>query len=106
MIDVQERRPSLIVGYKDDALFVRTALVSSFAGLVSMEMVAPDQLSTKKLTDYSSVILCNALPLTGQAIGSVEGYVKAGGLLIVFRDRRPHPRITRRGRVCQGFPRP
>ena len=84
LIDVQERRPSLIVGYKDDALFVRTALVSSFAGLVSMEMVAPDQLTTKKLTDYSSVILCNALPLTGQAIGSVEGYVKAGGLLIVF----------------------
>ncbi len=91
LIDVQERRPSLIVGSATDTLFVRTALVSGFAGLVSMEIVAPDQLSGKKLTDYSSVILCNALPLTGQAIGSVEGYVKAGGLLIVFPGTKAVP---------------
>ena len=104
LIDVQDRRPSLIVGYKDDALFVRTALVSSFAGLVSMEMVAPDQLSGKKLTDYSSVILCNALPLTGQAIGSVEGYVKAGGLLIVFPGSKATPEDYKAWACLPGVP--
>lgn len=104
LIDVQERRPSLIVGSASDTLFVRTALVSNFSGLVAMETVSPDQLSGKKLTDYSSVILCNALPLSGQAIGLVESYVKAGGLLIVFPGTKATPEDYKAWVCLPGIP--
>ncbi len=84
LIRVQEPMPVLVVGGEEETLFLRTALRTGLGRPNALETVAPEQISEKTLSRYSSVILCNALPLFGQAITLIENYVKAGGVLLLF----------------------
>jgi hypothetical protein len=84
LVRVQEQMPSLVVGAENETLFLRTALRTGFGSANAVEAVTPEHLTDKPLSKYSSVILCNALPLFGQSITALEAYVKAGGILIVF----------------------
>ncbi|RFC46264.1 MAG: Aerotolerance regulator N-terminal/von Willebrand factor type A domain-containing protein [Verrucomicrobia bacterium] len=84
LVKVQEQMPSLIVGSESETLFLRTALRTGFGGENSIEATTPERMTEKPLSRYASVVLCNALPLFGQAISAVESYVKSGGVLVVF----------------------
>lgn len=85
LIRVEERRPTLVVGGTEDTLFVRTALRTA-AGRdgAAPELVSPEELADEPLGAYDCVILCNALPLTGQAIGALEDFVRRGRMLMIF----------------------
>jgi hypothetical protein len=84
LIRIQEPMPSLVVGVESETLFLRTALRTGFGNANAIEFITPDRLSEKPLSRYSSVILCNALPLFGQSITAIEAYIKAGGVLVLF----------------------
>lgn len=88
LIRVRERLPALCVGTPDDAFFIKTAL-SVGVGVedvspVDVKSIVPGELAGENLSAYSCVFLCNVLPLAGQAIGLLERYVAAGGLLVLF----------------------
>ena len=85
LIRVEEQRPTLCAGTPADSLFVRTALRTA-AGKEGTPpgLIPPDQLAGEPLDRYACVILCNALPLSGQAIGALEQFVRNGGLLVIF----------------------
>ena len=84
LIRVQDQMPSLVIGSEGDTLFVRTALRTGFGRVSAVATMTPEAITEKPLSPYACVFLCNALPLSGQAITAVEDYVKSGGLLIVF----------------------
>lgn len=90
LVRVRERLPFLCVGSEEDTLFLRTALRSAITGGDSAgpERIDADALAGRTLHDLSAIFLCNALPLSGQALAAVEEYVRAGGLLIVFPGDR------------------
>lgn len=85
LIRVEERKPTLVVGSADDTLFIRTALRTA-AGRngEAPKLIAPDQVTEVALDQYACVILCNALPMSGQAIGALEDFVRMGRMLVVF----------------------
>jgi hypothetical protein len=85
LVRVADELPSLCVGSQEDTLFVRTALqVGAGDGSTPVRTVPPDRLSSERLGDYACVILCNALPVSGQALTAIEQYVRDGGLLVIF----------------------
>jgi hypothetical protein len=84
LVRVQEQMPSLIVGNDAETLFLRTALRTGYGNENAIESITPNKITEKPLSRYSSVFLCDALPLFGQAIGALETYVKAGGVLVIF----------------------
>ncbi len=84
IIRVLDEMPSLVVGSPDDTLFIRTALRTGFGRPSAVTTVTADQVTDKPLSNFACVILCNAIPLPGQAIAAVEDYVKGGGLLVIF----------------------
>jgi hypothetical protein len=84
LIRVQDQMPSLIVGNENETLFLRTALRAGFGRASALETVKPEQITDKPLSAYACVFLCNALPLSGQAIAAVEDYVKTGGVMVLF----------------------
>lgn len=104
LIRVQEQRPSLVVGSQDDTLFVRTALRTGFARPAAVVTMTPEQLATATFSTYSSVFLCNALPLSGQALTSLEDYVKGGGLLVIFPGITATPDDYKSWTCLPGFP--
>lgn len=92
VIRVEEQLPTLCVGTPEDSLFLRTALRTGGGPRAdSPEPVPPDRLAATPLDGYACVFLCNALPLTGQAIAAVEQFVRQGGLLVVFPGMRAAP---------------
>jgi hypothetical protein len=84
LIRVQGETPSLVVGSKDDTLFVRTALRAGFGRASAVVSVTPEQITDQTLASYACVFLCNALPVSGQAQAALEDYVKLGGLLVLL----------------------
>ena len=84
LIRVQDQLPSLIVGSPDDTLFIRTALRTGFGRASALTAIAPEQIAGQRLSSFACVILCNALPVSGQAMSAIEDYVKGGGLLVIF----------------------
>jgi len=90
LMRVKERLPCLCVGNRDDTFFLLKALgVQTEAGsVIAVTDVAPAGLEKEDLTIYSSVFLCNALPLPGQLILKLEDYVRNGGLLAIFPGDR------------------
>lgn len=84
LIRVQDQLPSLIVGSPDDTLFIRTALRTGFGRAAALTTITPEQITGQRLPGFGCVILCNALPIPGQAMTALEDYVKAGGLLVIF----------------------
>lgn len=91
LVRVQEQMPSLIVGNDADTLFLKTALRTGYGSTNAIESVTPDKIAEKPLSRYSSIFLCNALPLFGQAITAIEAYVKSGGVLVVFPGTSAKP---------------
>ena len=84
LIRVQDEMPSLAVGSESDTLFLRTALRTGFGRPAAVVAMKPEQLTDKPLSPYACIFLCNALPLSGQAIAALEAYVKTGGVLVIF----------------------
>lgn len=86
LIRARDKLPTLCVGSKDSTLFLRAALGTVPSGVSSIDVksIAPDDLAGETLGAYACVFLCNPMPLAGQAIKSLERYVAAGGLLVIF----------------------
>jgi len=104
IIRVLDEMPALIVGTADDTLFIRTALRTGFGRASAVTVATPEQVTDKPLSGFACVILCNAMPLPGQAIAAVEDYVKAGGLLIVFPGMKATPDAYKAWTCLPGIP--
>lgn len=85
LIRVENPQPVLCVGSVEDAFFVKTALLAG-AGKAQpgISTVPPERVATEDLSAYACVFLCNALPVSGQALTALESYAKGGGLLVLF----------------------
>mgnify|MGYP002628964000 CR=1 FL=1 len=84
ILNVQKSLPSLVVGTGGDTLFVQIALKTGLGNPDAVQSIAPDALAGTGLHNYSCVILCNALPLSGQAINALDSYVTGGGMVVIF----------------------
>ena len=91
ILNVQKSLPCLVVGTGGDTLFAQTALRTGLGNQNAVETISPDALANTPLYNYSCVILCNALPLTGQAINALDSYVSGGGMLVVFPGIKASP---------------
>ena len=91
ILNVEKSMPVLVVGEKEDTLFVQTALRTALGGPQAVVTVTPDDLAKQSLQNHACIILCNALPLSGQAINALETYVRAGGFLVVFPGMKASP---------------
>jgi hypothetical protein len=88
LVRVRDSLPVLCVGTEEDTLYLRTALRTSMYGGLEPERVEGDALAERPLHDIAVIFLCNALPLSGQALAPLEEYVRAGGLLVLFPGER------------------
>jgi hypothetical protein len=89
LVRVEEQRPTLCVGTSEDTFFVRTALRTAAGRDAAPPLVvSPDQVGGEPLDQFACIILCNALPVPGQAIGALEEFVRGGGLLVIFPGMR------------------
>ncbi len=104
LIRVQAQMPSLVVGNESETLFLRTALRTGFGRANALVSVTHEQITDKPLSAYACVILCNALPLPGQAIAAIESYVKTGGVLVVFPGMGANPEAYQAWNCLPGMP--
>ncbi|MEO6784973.1 MAG: BatA and WFA domain-containing protein, partial [Chthoniobacteraceae bacterium] len=104
IIRVLDEMPTLVVGSADDTLFIRTALRTGFGRASAITTATPEQVTDKPLSGFACVILCNAIPLPGQAITAIEDYVKAGGLLIIFPGMKATPDAYKAWTCLPGIP--
>ena len=104
MIRVQDEMPSLVVGSESETLFLRTALRTGFGRATAVVAMKPEQITDKPLSPYACVFLCNALPLSGQAITAVEDYVKTGGVLVLFPGMGAKPEAYQTWNCLPGIP--
>jgi hypothetical protein len=91
ILSVEKSMPVLVVGEKEDTLFVQTALRTALGAPQAVVTVTSDDLSKQSLQNHACIILCNALPLSGQAINALETHVRAGGSLVVFPGMKASP---------------
>lgn len=86
LFKVKESLPTLVVGDAKDSLFLVKALTVGTGGKsgIRADIASPDDISSQKLSEYSCVFLCNALPLDGQRVVDLEQYVQGGALLVIF----------------------
>ena len=91
ILSVEKSMPVLVVGEKEDTLFVQTALRTALGAPQAVVTVTPDDLAKQSLQNHACIILCNALPLSGQAINALETHVRAGGSLVVFPGMKASP---------------
>jgi len=89
-IEVRESLPVLCVGTSDDLLFISKALNpgGENSSGIKVKKVAPEDLMAEDFASFSTIFLCNALPLGGQEIMRLEQFVQAGGLLVIFPGSR------------------
>ncbi len=89
LLRVRDQLPVAVVGTAGDTFFLSRALnpVTDRA-LIETVIFRPTELPLDGLSRFSSIFLCNALPLSGQAIIALENYVRMGGLLAVFPGDR------------------
>ena len=78
----------LIVGNSDDAFFLERALAPTDKAALKTRRLAPDALAGESLDGYPVIFLCNAMPLPGPALASVEEYARRGGVLAIFPGDR------------------
>lgn len=90
LVRVRDRLPILCVGSEEDTLYLRTALHTSMSGGegAEPERVESEALANRSLHGMAAIFLCNALPLSGQALAPLEDYVRSGGLLVLFPGER------------------
>lgn len=91
ILNVEKSMPVLVVGEKEDTLFVQTALRTALGAPQAVVTVTSDDLAKQSLQNHACIILCNALPLSGQAINALETHVRAGGSLVVFPGMKASP---------------
>ncbi len=104
LIRVQDQMPSLAVGSESETLFLRTALRTGFGRPNAVVAMTPAQITDKPLSPYACVFLCNALPLSGQAIAALEDYVKTGGVLVIFPGMAAKPDAYQTWNCLPGIP--
>ena len=104
MIRVQDEMPSLVVGSESETLFLRTALRTGFGRPTAVVAMKPEQITDKPLSPYACIFLCNALPLSGQAITALEDYVKTGGVLVLFPGMGAKPDAYQTWNCLPGIP--
>lgn len=90
LIRVEERLQALCVGTEEDTLFIRAALKAGGGGAsgIVAERIDTDHLAEATLEDHAAVFLCNALPLSGQALDALERFLRTGGLVVLFPGSR------------------
>ena len=86
LIRVKEKLPALCVGSKENTMFLRTALATAMGGVspIDVKPITIEALAGETLSAYACILLCNALPLSGQQIKQLEQYASGGGLLVIF----------------------
>ncbi len=104
LIRVQDEMPSLVVGSESETLFLRTALRAGLGRQTTMAATKPEKLTEIPLSPYACVFLCNALPLSGQAITALEDYVKTGGVLVLFPGMTAPPDSYKAWNCLPGVP--
>ncbi|MDP2989578.1 MAG: VWA domain-containing protein, partial [Kiritimatiellota bacterium] len=98
LLRVHEKLPVLCVGTELDSFFLLRALnpggaatTVAAATAMNVKRVDPEAFTGDRLTDYSCVFLCNALPLAGQAMIALEQYAQQGGVVVIFPGDRAVP---------------
>lgn len=92
LMRVHEKLPVLCVGTEPDTFFLMRALnPSDTATTIRAQRVDPANFNGERLAEYACVFLCNALPLTGQAMVTLEQYVQQGGVTVIFPGDRAAP---------------
>jgi len=105
LIRVRPQMPTLVCGGERDTFFLRAALRAAAGGEAAFTAVEPEALAGETLSGYSTVFLCNALPLSGQAMAAVDAYVRRGGLLVLFPGFRAAVADYRAWASLPGVPR-
>ncbi len=92
LLRVRDRLQVAVVGTPGDVFFLERALnpVTDRATIDS-SVYRPNELPIGELSQFSTIFLCNALPLSGQDIIALEEYVRMGGLLAIFPGDRAQP---------------
>ena len=88
LIKVREELPVVVVGSTEDVFFLELALAPGAKSQLKVRRVSAEALAAEPLDGCPCIFLCNALPLPGPALGNVEGYVRRGGVLVMFPGER------------------
>jgi hypothetical protein len=88
LLRVGESTPTLVVGGERETLFLRAALRAASGGNDAFTRVDRQGLAGVSLDAYGVVMLCDALPLPGEAIDRLERFIREGGLMVVFAGLR------------------
>ncbi len=88
LVRVRDQLPVLCVGSEADTFFLSRALNPGERSSVRSRRIAPDAVAGERLSDYTCVFLCNALPLPAQAILDLERFVRGGGTVVLFPGER------------------
>jgi hypothetical protein len=90
LLRVRERLKVLCVGTAPDTFYLSRALNPGGRDAAGFEVTAaaPDTFDGADLADYPCVILCNAMPLSGQAVLALEEHVRRGGTLVLYPGDR------------------
>ena len=88
LLKVRDELPVGVVGSSEDVFFLELALAPGANAALKAKRIAAEALATESLDGYPCLFLCNALPLSGPALGNIENYVRRGGVLVMFPGDR------------------
>ncbi|MFT7514377.1 MAG: hypothetical protein ACI9QL_003598 [Candidatus Omnitrophota bacterium] len=90
LLKAEDQLPTLVVGSRDDTLFLRSALKAELGGraTITADWVEVNALDAGGLNTYSTLFLCNALPLAAGDISAIQRFVEGGGMLVIFPGDR------------------
>ncbi len=92
VVTAHDQLPVLAAGRPQDLFFLSRALDPGAAySTLDVRTVAPEALDAERLAEYSCLFLCNAVPLSGQALVAVEQYLRNGGVVALFPGDRGAP---------------
>ncbi len=92
LLHARDRLPVAVVGAPSDVFFLERALNPiAEQATINANVYRPTELPLGRLSRYSTIFLCNALPLNGQDVVALENYVRTGGLLALFPGDRAQP---------------
>ncbi len=103
LLRVNRQLPVLIAGTDDSSRYLKAALAPG-ASDESVKTISPDEIDGTDLRDYQAVFLCDAFPLSGQAIMRLETYVSAGGVLCIFPGERADAAAYAEMKILPAFP--
>ncbi len=93
LLRVSQKLPVVCVGTDANTFFLMRALNPSekFAAMETRRIDTDALGNAAALKDAVCVFLCNAIPMSGQALMTLEHYVQRGGLAVMFPGDRGHP---------------